>query len=88
MSYSTKFSIEIYQGHKINTTFLTYKEIIPNMNIYIILGIIAIIFSPATGIGMLLNDATYWLIWDIAAIIIFPIIGYALVRAGMNLKNP
>ena len=57
------------------------------MNIYTVLGIVAIVFSPATIIGMVINDLTYWFVWDIAAIIAFPAIGYALIRAGLNRRT-
>lgn len=54
------------------------------MKTYIVLGAVAVIFCPATIIGMVINDSTYWLVWDIAAVIVFPVIGYALIRAGLD----
>ena len=57
------------------------------MKAYIVLGVVAVVFSPATIVGMVINDLTYWLVWDIAAIIAFPVIGYALIRAGMDRRT-
>ena len=50
------------------------------MGISLILGIVAIVFSPLTIIGMIIDDGTYWLVLDIVVIIVFPIIGFRLIQ--------
>ncbi|WOV92973.1 MAG: hypothetical protein R1F52_07700 [Candidatus Nitrosoabyssus spongiisocia] len=50
------------------------------MKVNILLGIICFIYSGATVVGMIIDNADYWLIYDIIAIIFFPIIGFQLIR--------
>ena len=45
-----------------------------------ILGIVAVAISPLTILGMVLDDADYWLGMDIAVILILPATGFALMR--------
>ena len=51
-----------------------------DMSWSVILGIIAIVLSPLTVIGMIVDDGTYWLIMDIVVIIVLPIIGIKLIK--------
>ena len=49
------------------------------MNLNVILGIMACIFSASVVIGLVLDDLTYWLIMDGITIIFLPIIGIRLI---------
>lgn len=54
------------------------------MSPFVILGIIAC-FSPILTItGMIFDDLTFWFIFDIYAIIFFPIVGIALIKKFKN----
>lgn len=51
------------------------------VNLNIVLGIIAAVFSPLVIIGMIISDNPYWLVLDIVMIILLPIVGIKLIRA-------
>lgn len=54
------------------------------MSPYFILGIIACISPIFVITGMILDDLTFWLIFDIYTIIFFPIIGFVLITKIKN----
>ena len=50
------------------------------MKISILLGVVCFIYSGATVVGMVIGNEHYWLVYDIIAIIFFPIVGFQLIR--------
>ena len=57
------------------------------MSPFVILGIIAC-FSPIlTIMGMIFDDLTFWFIFDIYAIIFFPLVGISLIKKFKNNVN-
>ena len=50
------------------------------MNLSLIMGIVAIFFMPLIGIGLALENATYWIILDSLMLIYFPWLGLRLIQ--------